>query len=393
MGDASATKDDYLKACADVQKEPNAELLAIFNTAIDDSFTEPCNEFYLKLNGNKRNEWNEMYRKRLVDEDVDILYKTLKPNTFVVLLDLGYNNIGDKGAMILDQLLQETLVLQTLVLSYNDIGPEGGEAIAKGLQVNETLRELKLNGNKIGNKGGMAIAGTLQVNTVLEELDISEVDLKTESVIAMATVLNYNNTLKVLVMNRPLLFSHQEETTVHIARMLKVNIRLKEIHLTHYDIRDFGAERIKENLYENLTLTHLNLSSNNITRDGAKQLAILLKKNTPLEVLNLAYNRIEDDGAVAIAEALASYNTNLTTLVVCSNNIASQGLCAIAKAMKLNISLRGVYIWGNNLEEPACRAFQDLISGSVPRMEPNETDVQPYVVDGVVYLSHLNNPY
>ncbi|XP_031574482.1 uncharacterized protein LOC116308241 [Actinia tenebrosa] len=101
---------------------------------------------------------------------------------------------------------------------------------------------------------------------------------------------------------------------------------------------------------------------NNITRDGSKQLAILLKKNTPLEVLNLAYNRIEDDGAVALAEALASYNTNLTTLVVCSNNIASQGLCAIAKAMKLNISFRGVYIWGNNLEEPAYRGHTLLVS-------------------------------
>ena len=37
------------------------------------------------------------------------------------------------------------------------------------------------------------------------------------------------------------------------------------------------------------------------------------KANTPLEVLNLAYNRIEDDGAVALAEAVAAYNTNLTT--------------------------------------------------------------------------------
>ncbi|XP_032228852.1 leucine-rich repeat-containing protein 34 [Nematostella vectensis] len=393
MGDASATKEDYLKACGEKDREPNGEILAILNAAIDDQFLDPNDEFELRLHGNKRNERNEMYRRRLDDEDADILYKTLKANTFVVSLDLGYNNIGDDGAKIIGVLLQETLVLQTLILSYNDIGPEGGEIIAKGLQVNETLRVLKLNGNKIGNKGGMAIAGTLQVNTVLEELDISEVDLKTESVIAMATVLNYNNTLKVLYINRPLLFSHQEETTVHMAKMLKVNIRLRELHLTHYDIRDFGAERIMEHLVDNLTLTHLNLASNNITRDGAKQLAILLKRNTPLEMLNLAYNRIEDDGAVAIAEALAAYNTNLIKLVLCNNNIASQGLCALAKSMKSNVGLTSIYIWGNHLEEPACRAFQDLLSGGAPRIEAKDTDVQPYVVDGVVYLSRLNSPY
>ena len=44
-----------------------------------------------------------------------------------------------------------------------------------------------------------------------------------------------------------------------MARMLKVNVRLKEIHLSHYDMRDFGAERLKENLIDNLTLTHLDL--------------------------------------------------------------------------------------------------------------------------------------
>ena len=46
---------------------------------------------------------------------------------------------------------------------------------------------------------------------------------KTESVIAFATVLNNNRTLKALNLNRPILFSEQEETTIHFAKMLKVN--------------------------------------------------------------------------------------------------------------------------------------------------------------------------
>ena len=45
---------------------------------------------------------------------------------------------------------------------------------------------------------------------------------KTESVIAFATVLNNNRTLKCLNLNRPILFSQQEEETVHFAKMLKV---------------------------------------------------------------------------------------------------------------------------------------------------------------------------
>lgn len=37
MGDPSSTKDDFLKACADMQKEPNSEILFILNLAIDES--------------------------------------------------------------------------------------------------------------------------------------------------------------------------------------------------------------------------------------------------------------------------------------------------------------------------------------------------------------------
>ncbi|RMX38058.1 hypothetical protein pdam_00003096 [Pocillopora damicornis] len=310
MGDAASTKEDYLKVCAELEKEPDTGILAVLNSAVDDSFLDPIIEFDLFLHGNKRNERNEMYRRRLTDEDASILYKTLRSNTF------------------------ETVCLQWLVLSYNDIGPAGGEAIAKGLQVNETLGKLRLNGNKIKNKGGMAIAGALQVNTMLEELDLGETDQEIESIIAMTTVLNLNNTLKSVNLNRPVLFTRQEETTVHVAKMLKVN------------------------------------------------------SNTPLEVLNLAYNRIEDDGAIALADALAAYNTNLTT-----NNIAGDGLCAVAKAMRSNGALHAVYIWGNKLEEPACRAFQDLLDGPVPRLDPSNTDVEPYIVDGVVYLARLSSPF
>ena len=60
------------------------------------------------------------------------------------------------------------------------------------------------------------------MNTALENLDLSDTDLKTESLIALSTVLRNNTTLRFLHINRPLLFTHQEEPTVHFAKMLKV---------------------------------------------------------------------------------------------------------------------------------------------------------------------------
>ena len=49
------------------------------------------------------------------------------------------------------------------------------------------------------------------------------------------------------------------------------------------------------------------------------------------------------------------------SLVICSNNVASRGLCAVAKAMKTNTSLQACYIWGNKLEEPACRVSKTCL--------------------------------
>lgn len=39
------------------------------------------------------------------------------------------------------------------------------------------------------------------------------------------------------------------------------------------------------------------------------------------------------------------------------------------------------------------QAFQDLLNGPVPRLEPQNTDVEPYVVDGVVYLARLSSSF
>ena len=39
------------------------------------------------------------------------------------------------------------------------------------------------------------------------------------------------------------------------------------------------------------------------------------------------------------------------------------------------------------------KAFQELMSGRAPRLDEENTDVTPYVVDGVTYLSRINSPY
>ncbi|KAK7494099.1 hypothetical protein BaRGS_00014572 [Batillaria attramentaria] len=300
--------------------------------------------------------------------------------------------LTDTDCLLVSKLLQNTPFITSIDLRYNHIGNEGAKVIAAMLKKNDTLWTLRLNGNKIETKalkGGMYFAQALQVNTTLLHLDLADSDLRTESVIALATVLMHNHTLKALNVSRPILFTVMEDTTVHYAKMLKVNKGLQELHLQKYDMRDYGMTRLSETLVENSKLTYLDLSCNRITRDGVKELAKVLKLNTPLETLDLGYNRLEDDGAMHLAEVLGTFNNTLKCLVIVSNNIGSAGLCAIADALKTNFSLTNIYIWGNRLETRACIAFDILITSG--RLDVRNTDVQPYVVDGVTYLCELNH--
>ncbi|OWF43081.1 leucine-rich repeat-containing protein 34-like isoform X2 [Mizuhopecten yessoensis] len=385
MSDIHSTAFRYEAVCTELGIEPNPYVTLMFDKEKEEAVFEFKESMDLYLAGNNK----LLTDKRLVDSDAEALYKTLCNNTYVDGLDLRYNNLTSVGAKHIAKLLEETVTLKYLNLMCNDIESEGAEAIAKALHKNESLRVLRLNGNKIGNRGGMCFAQMLQVNKILEALDLGDTDMTIEAVIALPTVLFRNSTLKALNVNRPLIFSCQEETTVHFAKMLKVNTSIEELHLQKYDMRDFGATRLAENLMANMTFNYLDLSCNRITRDGTKELAKVLKNNTSIKILDLGFNRLEDDGAMHLAEAIATYNTTLETLVVASNGIGNKGLCALADAMKTNTTLTSIFIWGNKLEEPACIAFASLLESG--RLKPENTDIQAYVVDGVTKLCELSN--
>ncbi|XP_076086735.1 leucine-rich repeat-containing protein 34-like isoform X1 [Mytilus galloprovincialis] len=405
MSDIHSTAYRYDAVCTELGRQAHPYILKMFEREKEDTVlrkktgggrvgsgrksistdSDFKDQMHLYLAGNN----NLLTDKRIEDPDCEALYKTLQNNSYVTSLDLRYNLITDEGAKFIAKLIEETTKLTDLNLMCNEIGAVGAEHIAKALLKNESLKTLRMTGNKMGNKGGMWFAQALQVNTTLEALDVADTDLTIESIIAISTVLYNNKTLKALNINRPILFSHQEETTVHFAEMLKVNTTLKEVHFQKYDMRDFGMTRLAENLMHNDTLTYLDLSCNRITRDGINELSKVLEKNTAIEVLDLGYNRLEDDGAIHIANALASLNTNLKTLVVTSNNIGSKGLCALADAMKTNTTLTNIYIWGNKLEEPAAIAFANLIDNG--RLSKENTDVQAYVVDGATKLCELSH--
>ncbi|KAJ8279270.1 hypothetical protein COCON_G00063360 [Conger conger] len=371
-------KERYSAICSELQLRTNPYILQVL-----EGTEGQTKEILIKVTGNNR----LLPVQKLTDEDALALCKTIFNNVSVKAIDLRYNGISDEGAKHLADLLQEDVSVRSLNLMCNDIKTDGAKLLGKCLQLNKTLKTLRMTGNKIGNGGAMHLASMLQTNSSLEELDISDCDLDTQSLIAFAIVLSSNRSICAINLSRPLLFSHQEETTWHLARMLTVNQHLQELHLGKHAMTDWGVERLCQALRENVTLRYLDLRCNRIARDGARHLAELLKLNTTLEILDLSSNRIEDEGAAHLSQAIALQKSTLRALSIPSNSIGSAGLVLLAKAMGINSSLSHIYIWGNNLEEPACVAFADLIKSG--RLREEDTDVSPYEVDGRVFLAEV----
>ena len=122
------------------------------------------------------------------------------------------------------------------------------------------MQTLSLRGNKISRQGGLQVASMLQVNQTLRSLDIAETDASTDVVIAMATVLHGNRYIECLDISSPLLHSRGEETTVHLAEMLRINSTLTTLHLSKHGMTDSGLFVLCKNLQENTTLQYLDLS-------------------------------------------------------------------------------------------------------------------------------------
>ncbi|XP_053456161.1 leucine-rich repeat-containing protein 34 isoform X2 [Nycticebus coucang] len=344
---------DYQNLCLDRSQRVNPFILLKLQEADEEVTKGQAEGITLNIAGNN----HLVPVERVTGEDFWILSRVLMNCQYINGLDIRYNLLSDVGAYYAAKMLQKQLNLVYLNLMFNDIGPEGGEMIAKALHKNKTLKYLRMTGNKIENKGGMCFAAMLQINSSLQKLDLGDCDL--------------------------------EESTVHLGHMLKENHFLVELHLCKHGIKSFGMQQLCDALRLNSALRYLDVSCNQITRDGMMYLANVLKSNTTLEVIDLSFNRIENVGATYLSETLTSHNRSLKALSVVSNNIQGEGLVALSQAMRTNPVISNIYIWGNKFDEATCVAYSELIQ--MGRLKPEDTDVEPFTVDGHVHLAEVSH--
>jgi Ran GTPase-activating protein (RanGAP) involved in mRNA processing and transport len=98
----------------------------------------------------------------------------LSTNTSIEYLNISNNDITDTGAVALASGLGTNRSLLRLVLNRQNIGDVGVTEIANALASNEcSLQELHLDQNQIRNKGAIALADMLRTNRTLKMLSVT----------------------------------------------------------------------------------------------------------------------------------------------------------------------------------------------------------------------------
>jgi len=351
-------KTAYLAACERKDIPPVESLMQGLDDAIENN--EAFTSIVIKGNA------PEQFSRRLEDADIEALVSALRsnPGMYVKELDFSWNNIRDQGVAEICQFIKEDDQISSLNIAYNEITEEGATLMAEALMINRSLHHLILSGNKVGDKGGLALAEMMKKNYALRTAELGNMDLGHKTLTMIGSVLVNDeasgmaseSNLVTLNIDRPVLFSCQEESIEHIAMGLKLNTTLRSLSLKNAGLRDKGCYLLCDNLVLNGSLTSLDISSNKLTEDAGPSLAKLVHRSGTLASLFLANNELCDRGCTSLSEALSS-NSAITDLDLAHNRIGSEGLLQLASAIQQHARLARLRAWGNALQPQSTAAL------------------------------------
>merc|ERR1719188_2063066 len=183
--------------------------------------------------------------------------------------------------------------LTVFSIRANSVGPRGCGALCQVLQHCESLKRLDFSRNPLQRAGGLLVVELLKNSTNLRELMLADSELDIDVLVALAAVLLTGvPKLRLCNVENPRIQTLQEDHTVHLGRMLRVNTYISEIYLGKHKMRDEGVRQLVSFLLENKTLRVLDLRCNDLGTEGAQHLSKLLSMDCQISELNLSGNRI-----------------------------------------------------------------------------------------------------
>lgn len=179
----------------------------------------------------------------------------------VLSVDLGSNQLGDRGTAAISRALACNNRSEILDLQSNDVGAEGLAAVASLLATNRRLSVLHLGLNpRVGDDGVAAMAAAVKSNRTLTGfLGLNTVGCTERGAAALAEALKANGSLRAVGLDDN---EVGDNGVVALADMLRENDSLEFLGLNNVGMTDIGVAALAEALKVNRTLKRLNVRSN-----------------------------------------------------------------------------------------------------------------------------------
>ena len=258
-------------------------------------------------------------------------------------LNLGGNlNIGRGGAVNLITSLTKCSTIRELVLEFSGIGFEDCKALSELLASSKYIEVLVI--TSIEEKSFLPdsiqlIVDGLSYNTYasLEKLDMSFSDFSSENILHLASVLRVNTRLKELIIK---CCNIQSSGSVHLAKALEENTttQIQTLELFGNQIESEGAVAFADMLAANKSLAKLNMRGCSIQGEGAICLAKAMEKNSTVREVDISDNPIGSEGAVALASMLKK-NQCLKILNLRDESVGVEGALELIESLKHNTTL------------------------------------------------------
>jgi Ran GTPase-activating protein (RanGAP) involved in mRNA processing and transport len=376
-------RNDLLLAYVEAKQAAGGKVNHLVERSLTESMLAASDIFFLEAPGNHP----LVFKNRLSDVDMNIFSRVFKGAApFLDSLDFSYNHITDDGieALCGGLIGSRSRSLQRVVLCGNSIGSKGCDKLCQALKKCPKLLQLDISQNPLGRVGGLMLVEFLQSSPQLMELLIADTEIDIDVLVAISAVLLTGTCdLKVLSLENPRIQTLQEDHTVHLGRMLRVDTSLREIYLGKHKMRDDGVRQLVSFLMENKTLRVLDLRCNELGAEGARNLGTLLRNDCQLVQLNLSSNRIGENGntngAQAIAEALLG-NRMLKHLDLNNNCLCGEALRLLGEAIDQNSTLQSIALFHSNWEQESSYKFHQILNDRA-RILPLRADFITHEVD------------
>jgi Ran GTPase-activating protein (RanGAP) involved in mRNA processing and transport len=344
----------------------------------------------------------DLYQNIIQDAGCEAVAHLVREAPSLTHVNLGANDIGPPGVLVLAAVVAAHKRLQVLILGstsrehhVNRIDPAAGKTLleacirCKTLKVldltrnplgrgsqeafplvgklvmgSATLQVLRLGETEMSNESGLLLAQAVARSPSLAELDVSTNHLTHRVGAAFAQLFEERarrsspSALKSLFLHATPLLG--ERGAGPLFRSLSGDRGLSTLTLHSSCVDDEAVLQLCDALDSNGVLTHLDLHTNNITDAGATELARALVGHPALQYLGLARNKVRDDGACALA-AMLEHNKTVDTLDLDEAWVGDRGAVALGVALSGNTTLHTLRLAGNHISEDGGAALIALL--------------------------------